>query len=56
MATLMQAVERVRNDGQLPVTGSVSVRDLNNRFPPDARGSPKAGAERAARHVVHMRQ
>lgn len=39
MATLMQAVERVRNDGQLPVTGQVSLRDLHARFPPGQRGS-----------------
>lgn len=42
MATLMQAVERVRNDGQLPVTGVVSARDLHNRFPPNVRGSLRA--------------
>jgi len=35
----MQAVERVRNDGQLPVTGAVSAADLHNRFSPVVRGS-----------------
>lgn len=42
MATLMQAVERVRNDGQLPVTGAVSGVDLHRRFPPAARGSVRS--------------
>jgi hypothetical protein len=39
MATLRQAIERVRNDGQLPPTGPVGVRDLINRFQPSPRSS-----------------
>ncbi|MFI1302527.1 hypothetical protein [Streptomyces sioyaensis] len=42
MATLMQAVERVRNDGQLPTTGSVTMTDLHRRFPPTTRGSTRS--------------
>ncbi len=33
MSTLIQAVERVREQGQLPPDGPVSIRDLLQRFP-----------------------
>lgn len=42
MATVRQAIERVRNDGLIPPAGSVSVRDLMNRFQPSPRGSLRA--------------
>jgi hypothetical protein len=42
MATLMQAVERLRGAGLLPFSGPVSVRDLDQRFPPSPRGSVRA--------------
>jgi hypothetical protein len=34
VATLMQAVERVRGLGKLPTSGAVKVSDLQRRFPP----------------------
>jgi hypothetical protein len=54
MATLMQAVERVRNDGQLPTTGEVSARDLHNRFTPSDRGSLRAVQDRMFERAARL--
>lgn len=42
MATVMQAVERARNDGLLQVTDTVRIRDLDERFQPNPRRSVRA--------------
>lgn len=42
MSTLIEAVERVREQGQLPPDGPVSIRDLLQRFPPSPQGSVRA--------------
>ena len=42
MATLMQAVERVRGLGKLPTSGEVKVSDLQRRFPPSPPGCLRA--------------
>lgn len=34
--TLVQTVERLRNNGSLPTTGPVCIRELNDRFRPDS--------------------
>ncbi len=33
--TLLQIVERLRNNGSLPTTGTTCIRELNNRFKPN---------------------
>lgn len=42
MSTLMGAVERLRGRGQLPSSGTVSVKDLLHRFQPSPKGSVRA--------------
>lgn len=42
MATLMQAVERLREHGTLPTSGTVGVRNLHQLFQPTPRGSVRA--------------
>jgi hypothetical protein len=42
MSTLMQAVERLRGHGTLPTSGTVSVRNLHQRFQPQPHGSTRA--------------
>jgi hypothetical protein len=42
MATMVQAVEWLRGRGVLPGTGSVTVKELHQRFPPNPRGSVRA--------------
>ena len=42
MATLRQSVERLRDRGTLPTTGTSSLRDLNQRYQPLPSGSTRA--------------
>jgi hypothetical protein len=54
MATFLQAVERARNDGELPVTGAVSLRDLDRRYDPLPHGSGRALIDKMYRKAAKV--